>query len=186
MGAPIGALLMDSYHPFKKKIGPYLIASQVLELISVACVGFFDQTTNSFILLMSLRAIGSALTGATVQGMLVHKTKMDIQILDLREYLRYIDRPDFDLATEALSEGGLALREQRDKAGIKIYTIWALYTALFGGLSSIWCGFAVNIMEIEHTYFLAAVPQIFITFVALFIFKEQKEESSFPQGGSVL
>ena len=186
VGAPIGALLMDNYYPFKKKVGPYLVVAQILELISVGCVRLFDQTTNSFILLMSLRAIGGALTGAIVQGMLVYKTKMDIQILDLQEYLRYIDRPDFDLATEALSEGGLALREERDKAGIKIYTIFTLYTALFGGFSSIWCGFAVDKMEIENAYFLATVPYIFITFVSLFILKEQTEPSHFPEGESVV
>ena len=186
VGAPIGALLMDNYYPFRRKIGPYFIAAQLLEVISIACIGFFEQTTKSFIVLMSLKAIGAAFTGAIVQGMLVYKTKMDIQILDLQEYLRYADRPDFDLATEALSEGGLALREERDKAGIKIYTIWTLYNALFGGFSSIWCGFAVDRMEIENAYFLATVPFIFILLVLIFVFKEKTEESSFSKGEDLL
>ena len=185
VAAPLGALIMDSYYPFKRKIGPYLIAAQVLEAISVACVGLFDQTTSSFILLMCLRAIGYGLTTTITQGLLAHKTKIDIQILDLEEYLRTMDRTGINDETGQASERGLSVREKRDRAGIKIYTMYTIYNALFHGLSDIWCGFAVDSLKIENVYLLATTPYIFITFVTVFILKEQPEPSSFPQGESV-
>ena len=181
LAAPIGALLMDNFYIFKKKIGPYLFLTQTFEGVCVLCVGLFDPNLESFIFLLSCRAVGGAFNGAIIQGILAHKTQLDIQILDLKEYLRYADRPDFDLETEALSEGGLALRELRDKAGIKVYTIWTLYSALFGGFSSIWCGFAVDKIPIEKVYIMASIPYFLIALITLVIFKEETQESWFPE-----
>ena len=185
--SPIFGYFVDNFYPFKKRIGPYLVIAFLLGSMSQFSIWALRQSKRSFIVAISLYAASNTFTAVLVQGLLVLKTKLDVKIFDLKEDLRYLKKHQKgrDKASR-LSTAGLQHNATRDSIGIRLYTLYSIYTLFLEGFSSVLSGYLIDHIPVEQVYLISALPGVFLILFIFIAFREPTEKKRFAEGGKLV
>ena len=186
--APIFGYLLDNFYPFRLRIGPYLVFASLVASLSHIYVWAFPQSKASYISALSVKACASTFVTVITQGLIVLKTKMDVELFDLKEELEGLKGPPEQRERRLSHVDGAAPQRivKRDRIGIRLYTIYTIYTSMFEGLSTIFGGFIVDNVPIKLVYLLSASPGIIVTGLIIFYLKEPKEKKWFSESQDLL
>ena len=177
--SPVFGYLMDNFYPFRYRIGPYLVFASLVSSLSLATVWAFPQSQRSFITAVTINACSLAFVDVITQGVIVMKTKMDVELFDLNEELKEMAELPREEGRRRLSHTDGSLPErmaERDRIGIRLFTAYAIYLGISGGIFKILSGVIVDNIPIRNVYLLQASPGVLVTFFVLFLLKEAKEK----------
>ena len=185
--APLFGYLMDVFYPFKIRIAPFLILAYLVGSLSLISIWAFPHSKTSFVIILSINAASTTFVTVITQALIVLKTKLDIQLFDEQENLREIEKNIVgQKRVSNLGSAALERMAKRDRIGIKLYTIYSVFNALFQGLSSVFSGFIVDNFDIHLFYLISAIPGICIILFVLIVLREPKEEKWFAEGQDLL
>ena len=185
--APLLGFLLDNVYPFRRRFSPYLIFAGVVASASLICVGAFQQSKASFIAAVSINACVGAFMSVVTQGVIVLKTKMDVQVFDMKEKIESLRESDEGERFPSPVDGSTTeVVLSRDRIGIRLYTFYTVFTALVEGISSIIGGLTVQFVPIKIVYLIASSTGVLLTIYIICLVKEPKESNMFSESKNLV
>ena len=185
--SPLFGYLVDNFYPFKKRIGPYLVFAYLVGSVAQYSIWAFKQSKSSFILAISINEASNAFVKVLSQGLLVIKTKMDVEIFDLKEELKNLKKDkNWVEERKRVATGRLQHSAKRENIGIRLYTIFSIYTIFFQGASAVLAGYLIDSLSVEAVYLVAALPGLCMVLFILTALRERSQKKKFSGGRAKL
>ena len=183
---PFFGVMMDNFYPLRFRITPYLLFTEIIQIGCLLVIGLANVSKSVYLLLLAIYTCLSILSMAITQAVIAIKTKVDIEIKEKEKELEVLT--EAAMKTLEPNEGIIASRDPSDSTqssdavAIGIYATFSIFTELFGGISPVFSGFLVDSMtNIQRVYLVAMIPNLVLLAFTLFIFRERRMSSVYPQ-----
>ena len=184
---PVFGYLLDNFYPFRVRTGPYVVFASLVASLSMILVWAFPLSMRSFTAVNTLYACACTFNAVITQGLLVLKTKMDVQIFDLKKEQESLkNEAQRQRRVSHIDGSAPEMVVERDRIGIKLYITYGILSGIFKGIFTGLSGVIVDNLPIKMVYLVLAAPGILMAAFVLLFIKEPKEKKLFSKSQDLL